>query len=122
MRPDNRSGRISSRPWNKLVTGERTPLGLETATASAARLALASEAAGKTLKSPRLEVPALHREAERDTTVNFGRQQHLHTWIGLPLQGTRRDMATLTSFRWVIFKAQLTLRSYCGKRAVVWRP
>jgi len=52
VRSDNRSGRIPCRPWNKLVTGERTPLGPETATSSAARLALASEAAGKTLKSP----------------------------------------------------------------------
>jgi hypothetical protein len=32
MKPDNRLGRISIRPWNKLVTWERTPLGLETVT------------------------------------------------------------------------------------------
>ena len=39
------------------------------------------------LKSPASEVPALHREAERDTTGNFSRQHYLHTWIGPPVQG-----------------------------------
>ena len=120
MGPDNRSGRISHRPWNKLVTWERTPLGLETAAPVSRAARAGCGRAGKTLKSPPLEVPALHREAERDTTVNFGRQHHVHTWIDRPLQGRRRPdvpAATLRPFRRIIFKARLTQRFYCGKRA-----
>jgi len=62
------------------MTWDRTPLGLETAT-SVSRAARAGWGGiGKTLESPLLEVPALHREAERDTTGNFSRQHRVHTW------------------------------------------
>jgi hypothetical protein len=52
---------------------------------------------GKTLESPRenMRVPALHREAERDTTGSIGRQHSVHTWNGGPVQGKRRLDATL---------------------------
>ena len=98
------------------MTWERTPLGLETAAPVSRAARAGSGGAGKTLKSPSFEVPALHREAERDTTGNFGRQHHLHTWIGMPVQGSRRHTATLPLFGGK-FKARLTLWFYCGKRA-----
>src|SRR5438445_12435269 len=41
------------------------------------------------------KAPALHREAERDTTGSFSRQPLLHTWIDRPAQGKRRCTATL---------------------------
>ena len=41
--PDNRFCRVRSRPWNKMVTWDRTPLGLETAAPCQPRAALASE-------------------------------------------------------------------------------
>jgi hypothetical protein len=40
-------------------------------------------------------VPALHREAERDTTGSNSRQHPVHTWIGRRVQGKRRGPATL---------------------------
>ena len=42
---------------------------------------------GKTLESSILKVPALHREAERDTTGSFSYQPVVHTWIGALVQG-----------------------------------
>jgi hypothetical protein len=45
--PDNRLRRFWSRPWNKLVTWDRTPLGLETATPCQPRAALAVEGSEK---------------------------------------------------------------------------
>jgi hypothetical protein len=42
-----------------------------------------------------MRVPALHREAERDTTGSIGRQRSVHTWNGGPVQGKRRLDATL---------------------------
>ena len=71
------------------MTWERTPLGLETAPPVSRAARAGSGEAGKTLKSPVWEVPALHREADRDTTGNFHRQHHLHTWIGHSVQGSR---------------------------------
>jgi hypothetical protein len=44
-------GRISNRPWNKLVTWERTPLGLETAIPVSRAARAGWGKAGKTLKS-----------------------------------------------------------------------
>jgi len=76
------------------LTWERSRSGLKPPLLSAARCA-GSEGAGKTLKSPALEAPALHREAEHDTTGNFGRQHSLHTWIGLSVQGRRRLEVTV---------------------------
>src|ERR1700692_8488 len=72
---------------------------------------------GKTLKSPLSEVPALHREAERDTTGNYSRQHLLHTWIARHVQGKRRHSATLGLIRPGNLKWRLTLWFYCGKRA-----
>src|SRR5579862_2811656 len=54
---------------------------------------------GKTLESSRRKVPALHREAERDTTGSFNRQPLVHTWIAALVQGKRRSMATLRLIR-----------------------
>ena len=41
------------------------------------------------------KVPALHREAERDTTGSISRQPLVHTWIGRLVQGKRHGPATL---------------------------
>jgi len=81
-----------------MVTWDRTPLGLETAAPAQPRAALAVEGSEKTLESPDSEVPALHREAERDTTGNFSRQPPLHTWIDRRVQGKRRRAATVRHF------------------------
>ena len=59
------------------MTWDRKPPGLKTALPVSRATRAGSGEAGKTLKSPFLEVPALHREAERDTTGNFGRQHPL---------------------------------------------
>ena len=72
---------------------------------------------GKTLESPNSRVPALHREAERDTTGSFSRQPSLHTWIGRRVQVKRRRSATLGLIRRKRLKPRLTLWFYCGKRA-----
>ena len=63
-------------------TWDRTPLGLETAAPCQPRAALAVEGSGKTQVPSASKVPALHREAERDTTGSISRQHHVHTWIG----------------------------------------
>src|SRR6185437_10327942 len=52
---------------------------------------------GKTLEPKITKVPALHREAERDTTGSISRQLPVHTWIGGPAQGRRRHAATVPS-------------------------
>src|ERR1700682_1757239 len=72
---------------------------------------------GKTLESPESEVPALHREAERDTTGSFSRQPLVHTWNGRHVQGKRRRAATLRLIRLKCVKLRLTLWLYCGTRA-----
>src|ERR1700738_2765091 len=63
------------------------------------------------------EVPALHREAERDTTGSFSRQPPVHTWIEACVQGKRRSAATLGLIRPKYVRLRLTLWFYCGKRA-----
>src|SRR6202142_3160988 len=63
------------------------------------------------------EVPALHREAERDTTGSFSRQPLVHTWIGPLVQGKRRSAATLDLIHRNCVKLRLTLWFYSGKRA-----
>ena len=70
-------------------TWDRTPLGLETATPCQPRAALAVEGSGKTQVPSASKVPALHREAERDTTGSISRQHPVHTWIGGCVQGKR---------------------------------
>jgi hypothetical protein len=50
------------------MTWDRTPLGLETATPDQPRAALAVEGSERRWNLQTLKVPALHREAERDTT------------------------------------------------------
>src|SRR3984957_1256789 len=62
------------------------------------------------------KVPALHREAERDTTGSFNRQPLVHTWIGGGVQGKRRSAATLCLIRLWGLKRRLTLWFYCGKK------
>jgi hypothetical protein len=74
---------------------DRTPLGLETAAPYQPRAALAVEGSGKTQETSASKVPALHREAERDTTGSNGRQHPVHTWIGRRAQAKRRSAATL---------------------------
>ena len=74
---------------------------------------------GKTLESSEIsKVPALHREAERDTTGSVSRQPLVHTWIGVSVQGMpekRRSTATLSLYRHNCVKLRLTLRSYCDR-------
>src|SRR5438270_9207527 len=43
---------------------------------------------GRTLESSGSKVPALHREAESDTTGSFSHQPPVHTWIGDGVQGS----------------------------------
>src|SRR5712664_3550457 len=71
---------------------------------------------GKTLESSELKVPALHREAERDTTGSFSRQPLVHTWNGRHVQGKRRSTATLRLILPKCVKRRLTLRFYCGNK------
>jgi hypothetical protein len=78
-----------------METWDRTPLGLETAAPVQPRAALAAEGSEKRWNLQNAKVPALHREAERDTTGNFSRQPPLHTWIGRRVQGKRRNAATV---------------------------
>jgi len=54
-------------PWSKKVTWGRTPLGLETVPPDQPRAALAVEGSERRWNLCS-EEPALHREAERDTT------------------------------------------------------
>ena len=100
-----------------MVTWDRTPLGLETAAPCQPRAALAAEGSERRWNLHILDVPALHREAERDTTGNFSRQHLLHTWIDRHVQVRRRRPATLLLIRRKNLKARLTLWFYCGKRA-----
>src|ERR1700722_2687147 len=99
LRPDNRSSRVLSRPWNKIVTWDRTPLGLKTATPFRPRAALTVEGSERRWNFGYSKVPALHREAEHDTTGSFSRQPLLHTWIARQVQGRRRPTATLCLIR-----------------------
>jgi len=54
---------------------------------------------GNTLESPEFKIPALHREAERDTTGSFSRQPSVHTWIGDCVQEKRRRVAIVHTIR-----------------------
>jgi len=71
----------------KMVTWDRTPLGLETAL----RVSRALRWLWRDRKDAGIpwfrRFPALHREAERDTTGSFSRQPFVHTWIGAGVQG-----------------------------------
>src|SRR5277367_1928845 len=100
-----------------MVSWDRTPLGLKTAAPCQPRAALAAEGSERRWNPRYLRVPALHREAERDTTGSLSRQRLLHTLIGRVVQGKRRWAATLHLIHRVTVKLWLTLRSYCGKRA-----
>jgi N-acetylmuramoyl-L-alanine amidase len=94
---------------------DRTPLGLETALHVNRALRWLGRV-GKTLESPMLRMPALHREAERDTTGSISRQPPVHTWIGRRVQGKRHSTATLSLNLRRFLKPRLTLQFYCGKR------
>src|SRR5258705_400905 len=63
-----------------------------------------------------MKVPALHREAERDTTGSFSRQPLVHTWNGRRVQGKRRWVATPRLIRPKCVKLRLTVWFYCGRR------
>ena len=69
-----------------MVTWDRTPLGLETAL----HVNRALRWLGRDRKDAGIfgisKVPALHREAERDTTGSISRQHLVHTWIGGSVQ------------------------------------
>src|SRR5258708_8464215 len=82
---------------------------------SAARCA-GCGAVGKTLESSELKVPALHREAERDTTGSFSRQPPVHTWNGRRVQGKRRSAATLRLSRPKCVRRRLTPPFYFGNK------
>jgi N-acetylmuramoyl-L-alanine amidase len=98
-----------------MVTWDRTPLGLETAAPwCQPRAALAVEGSERRWNLLNSKVPALHREAERDTTGSFSRQPLLHTWIGLRVQAKRRSAATVCLIHCISVKLQLTVRFYCG--------
>jgi hypothetical protein len=115
--PDNRLCRLSKPSLEKEVTWDRTPLGVETAAPFQPRAALAAEGSERRWNPRNSKVPALHREAECDTTGSFSRQHPVHTWIRAWVQGKRRSAATLRLIHQKDFKVQLTLWSYCGKRA-----
>lgn len=70
-------------------------LGQEPSLLTAARLALALGGPEERWNRPKKAVPALHREAERDTTGSNSRQHPVHTWIGHSVQAKRRGPATL---------------------------
>jgi hypothetical protein len=107
-----------------MATWDRTPLGLETATPVQPRAALAAEGSEKRWNLQNQKVPALHREAEHDTTGNFSRQPPLHTWIGRRVQETVAAEQHSAIFdedppndRRKDIKVPLTLPFYCGNRA-----
>ena len=90
-------------PLVQEVTWDRTPLGLGTATPDQPRAALAVEGSERTLEPRNIGningKPALHREAERDTTGSLNRQHQIHTLIDRLMQGKRRATATLADIR-----------------------
>ncbi|HEY3792462.1 MAG TPA: hypothetical protein VGM09_11575, partial [Bradyrhizobium sp.] len=67
-----------------------TPLGLETAAPCQPRAALAAEGSEKRWNFLSSKIPALHREAERDTTGSFNHQPPVHTLIARRVQGSCR--------------------------------
>jgi hypothetical protein len=99
-----------------MVTWDRTPLGLETAAPVSRALRWPWRDRKNAGSSEISKVPALHREAERDTTGSFNRQPLIHTWIGRGVQGKRRSAATLHLIQRWSLKWQLTLWSYCGRK------
>src|SRR6266481_3654679 len=88
-------------PCLKLSLEQEGNLGLDAARARNRRSLSAARCAGcggigKTLESPKFsKAPALHREAERDTTGSFSRQPPVHTLIGRFAQAKRHGAATL---------------------------
>jgi N-acetylmuramoyl-L-alanine amidase len=99
-----------------MVPWDRTPLGLETAAPCQPRVALAVEGSERRWNLQTSKSPALHREAERDTTGSFSRQHPVHTRIGVGVQAKRRRPATVPLIHKKRVKVQLTLWFYCGKR------
>ena len=92
-----------------MVTWDRTPLGLETAAPCQPRAALAVEGSERRWNFLNSKVPALHREAERDTTGSISRQHLVHTWIGGCVQGKHRG--TVTARQHLAVFAPYSLRS-----------
>src|SRR5207247_9941687 len=90
--PDNQFCRVLNRPWKRY-------LGPDAARARnrhscQPRAALAVEGSGKTQVPSIWKAPALHREAERDTTGSISRQHLVHTWTGGCAQGQRKKGTT----------------------------
>ncbi len=102
-RPGNRFCRVRNCPRTKVTLG-RTPLGLEPPSRISRALRWPGRKRKKTLESSTSKVPALHREAEHDTTGSIGRQHPVHTWIGDRVQGKRRSPATLRLIHRCYFK------------------
>ena len=86
-----------------------TPLGLETALLVSRALRWPVEGSERRWNLLDQKVPALHREAERDTTGSFSRQPLVHTSIGPDVQGKRRCGATLGLIHRASLKLRLTL-------------
>lgn len=84
---------LRSRSLEKMVSWDRTPLGLETAAPCQSRAALAAEGSERRGDLLNLKIPALHREAERDTTGNLAVSLLVHTWIGTCVQEKRHCTA-----------------------------
>src|SRR5215212_4173654 len=99
-----------------MVPWDRTPLGLETAAPCQPRAALAVEGSERRWNPQNSKSPALHRQAESDTTGSFSRQHSVHTRIGVGVQAKRRRPATVPLIQKKRLKVQLTLSFYCGKR------
>lgn len=87
-----------SRPWNLSGNPGPAPPELEPALTPPPRAALAMKEDGKRWNSHTLRVPALHREAECDTTGNIGHQHSVHTWNATFVQGSVARRSQLPRF------------------------
>jgi hypothetical protein len=100
-----------------MVTWERTPLGLETAAPCQPRAALAAEGSEKRWNLRERKVPALHREAERDTTGILAVSPSYIRGLRPTCKGGVAARQHSALIRVKTLKRQLTLWFYCGKRA-----
>ena len=86
--PGNGLRRCQNRPGNMSGNPRPSTAGACPRHTSLPRTALVVEGSGKRWNSPILGVPALHREAECDTTENIGRQHSVHTRKEPMVQGS----------------------------------
>ncbi len=115
FRPGNRFCRVRNCPRTKVTLG-RTAARARTASPCQPRAALAVERSEKDAGIFKMKVPALHREAEHDTSGSIGRQHSVHTWIGVACKGSVAPPATLCFIHQGLFKLRLTVPLYCGMR------